>query len=63
MAVGGSYAEPADYPVGVPYAATDNFKLVKLARDHLVEAGLPRLAMYSLPEVQGNSWAQEREKA
>lgn len=63
VAVGGSYANPADYPRGVPYVATDNFKLVHLAHDHLVEAGLPRLAMYSLPEAPGNRWAQEREKA
>lgn len=63
VAVGGSYADPADYPEGVPYVATDNFKLVKLAHDHLVEAGLSRLAMYSLPESPGNRWAQEREKA
>ena len=63
VAVGGSYEDHADYPKGVPYVATDNFKLVKLAHDHLVEAGLPRIAMYSLPEAPGNRWAQEREKA
>jgi hypothetical protein len=63
VAVGSSYEDPANYPKGVPYVATDNFKLVKLAHDHLIEAGLPRLAMYSLPESPGNRWAQEREKA
>ena len=63
VAVGGSYEDPADYPKGVPYVATDNFRLVKLAHDHLVEAGLPRLAMYSLPAAPSNRWAQEREKA
>jgi DNA-binding LacI/PurR family transcriptional regulator len=40
VAVGGSYEDHANYPKGVPYVATDNFKLVKLAHDHRVEAGL-----------------------
>jgi LacI family transcriptional regulator len=63
VAVGGSYEDPADYPVGVPYVATDNFKLIKLAYDHLVEAGLRNFALFSLPEARENRWAQEREKA
>ncbi|WEF33867.1 XylR family transcriptional regulator [Pseudoduganella chitinolytica] len=63
VAVGGSYESGADYPPGVPYVATDNFKLIKLAYDHLIEAGLRNLAMFSLPEAQENRWAQEREKA
>src|SRR5437868_12468722 len=40
VAVGGSYENEADYPTGVPYVATDNFKLIKLAYDHLIDAGL-----------------------
>jgi LacI family transcriptional regulator len=63
VAVGGSYQDTADYPSGVPYVATDNFKLVKLAYDHLIETGLRNFAMFSLPESQENRWAQEREKA
>ncbi|TWI67772.1 LacI family transcriptional regulator [Pseudoduganella lurida] len=63
VAVGGSYENPDDYPAGIPYVATDNFKLVKLAYDHLIEAGLRNIAMFSLPEAQKNRWAQEREKA
>ena len=63
VAVGGSYTDAANYPAGVPYVATDNARLVKLAHDHLVESGLPTLAMYSLPEAPGNRWAQERENA
>ena len=43
--------------------ATDDANRVKLAHDHLVEACLPRLAMYRVPEAPGNRWAQEREKA
>jgi LacI family transcriptional regulator len=63
VAVGGSYANEDAYPSGVPYVATDNFKLVKLARDHLIDVGLQRFAMFSLPESEGSRWAQERERA
>jgi LacI family transcriptional regulator len=63
VAVGGSYENEADYPAKIPYVATDNFKLIKLAYDHLIEAGLRNFALFSLPEAQGNRWAQEREKA
>jgi len=63
VAVGGSYENEADYPARVPYVATDNFKLIKLAYDHLIEAGLRHFALFSLPEAQGNRWGQEREKA
>ncbi len=63
VAVGGSYASDAEYPGGVPYVATDNYKLIKLARDHLIDVGLQRFAMFSLPKSRENRWAQERENA
>ncbi|UGQ44557.1 XylR family transcriptional regulator [Massilia endophytica] len=63
VAVGGSYADEAEYPRGLPYVATDNFKLIKLARDHLIDVGLQRFAMFSLPKARENRWAQERETA
>jgi LacI family transcriptional regulator len=63
VAVGGSYSDVAQYPRGVPYVATDNYKLVKLAREHLIDVGLHRFAMFSLPTFQENRWAQERENA
>lgn len=63
VAVGGSYEDPQMYPANVPYVATDNFRLVKLAQEHLIEVGLPQLALYSLPESPVNLWAQERERA
>jgi LacI family transcriptional regulator len=63
VAVGGSYADDADYPEQTAYVATDNFKLVKLAYDHLIEAGLTQFACFSLPQSPVNRWAQEREKA
>lgn len=63
VALGGSYANEADYPPNMTYVATDNYKLVKLAYDHLIEVGLTRFACFSLPESPLNRWAQEREKA
>jgi LacI family transcriptional regulator len=63
VAVGGSYENEDGYPSGIPYVATDNFKLIKLAYEHLIEAGLRNFACFSLPEAQENRWAQERENA
>jgi LacI family transcriptional regulator len=63
VGVGGSYADEADYPADVPYVATDNFKLVNLAYTHLIDVGLRRFALFSLPDAMENRWAQEREKA
>lgn len=63
VAVGGSYDDPRHYPADVPYVATDNFELIRQGFDHLVEAGLSRFAMFSLPESAENRWAQERESA
>ncbi|MBI6633154.1 XylR family transcriptional regulator [Pseudomonas paralactis] len=63
VAVGGAYEDVSAYPKGIPYVATDNHALIKLAYEHLIEAGLTRFACFSLPEAQANRWAQEREKA
>ena len=63
VAVGGSYADEAQYPHNIPYVATDNHKLVRLAYDHLIEQGLQRFAFYGLPPCPGNRWAHEREMA
>src|ERR1700743_2372712 len=63
VAVGSSYEDTTFYPEKIPYIATDNAKVVQLAYDHLIGAGQPRFAMYSLPENPNNRWAQEREHA
>src|SRR6185437_10859746 len=57
------YDDPANYPEGIPYVATDNAKLVRLAYDHLIDQGLQRFAFYGLPPTPGNRWAMEREQA
>jgi len=61
VAVGGSYEDARKYPAGIPYVATDNVAIVKLAFDHLLEMGLTRFAMFGVPEAMENRWAQERE--
>jgi LacI family transcriptional regulator len=63
VAVGGSYEDERAYPRDIPYVATDNFALIELAYQHLIEAGLTQFACFSLPEADTNRWAQEREKA
>ena len=63
VAVGSSYHEASDYPPGIPYVATDNLQLIRTAFEHLMGAGLPRFALYSMPQNPGNRWAQEREHA
>jgi len=63
VAVGSSYRNSADYPPNVPYIATDNSKLMKLAYGHLIDVGLQQFALYSLPAAAENRWAQEREEA
>ncbi|MEP6826154.1 MAG: substrate-binding domain-containing protein, partial [Ramlibacter sp.] len=63
VAVGGSYADEATYPAGVPYVATDNVLLIQQACGHLIDMGLRQFACYSLPESPLNRWAQERERA
>jgi len=63
VAVGGSYEDAAAYPAGLPYVASDNAALVRLAYEHLIETGLVHFAMFSLPEAPDKRWAQEREQA
>ncbi|MEJ7139014.1 XylR family transcriptional regulator [Amphibiibacter pelophylacis] len=63
VAVGGSYADEREYPLDVPYVATDNRKLVGLACEHLIAAGLRHLAFFGLPADPGRRWAREREQA
>ena len=63
VAAGSSYQNAAAYPAGVPYVASDSFKLVKLAYEHLIDVGLRNFAMYSLPVAEDNGWAREREHA
>lgn len=62
VGVGGSYHNEKDYP-NVPYVATDNFKLVEMAFQHLKEKGIERFAFYGIPQGSSARWAYERECA
>lgn len=59
---GGSYEDESQYP-DVPYVATDNLALVRLAFDHLKQKGIQNFAFYGLPHGQEHRWAAERERA
>ncbi|WP_086981134.1 XylR family transcriptional regulator [Vibrio aphrogenes] len=62
IGVGGSYQSEDDYP-NVPYVATDNYALVKMAFEHLKNKGIQKFAFYGLPCDSINGWAHERRKA
>ena len=62
VGVGGSYQDPNDYP-NVPYVATDNLAVIKVAYEHLKQKGLERFAFYGSPFDENHRWALEREKA
>lgn len=63
VALGSAFECLVDHPAHIPYVGTDNVKIVHMACDHLIEAGLTRFAMLSLPAAQNNRWAQLREQA
>ena len=47
----------------IPYFATDNAATGRLAAEHLIEQGFPRLAYYGIPASRLHLWSPEREKA
>lgn len=62
VAIGGSYEDEEAYPP-YPYVATDNFKVTKLAFDHLRSLGLENFAFYGLKYSEHTRWAQQRKLA
>ncbi|MCE0495715.1 XylR family transcriptional regulator [Vibrio salinus] len=62
VGVGGSYTDDEDYP-DVPYVATDNYKIVEMAFQHLKEKGLEQFAFYGIPDDSWQRWANQRERA
>ncbi|HFQ6994633.1 TPA: substrate-binding domain-containing protein [Klebsiella pneumoniae] len=63
VGIGGTYQ--MDHPAirSVPYVASDNAALMKLAYQHLIDMGLPRFACYSIQSTIMNPWAVERAQA
>lgn len=62
VGVGGSYNDPSLYPQ-IPYVATDNYQVMKLAFDHLKSLGLTQFAFYGLPRDPRYRWSEQREIA
>jgi LacI family transcriptional regulator len=62
VGVGGGYGwyDPASR---IPYFATDNEAIARLAADHLIERGFRRLAFYGYPRTQVKRWSEERARA
>ncbi|XXD10385.1 substrate-binding domain-containing protein [Klebsiella sp. R445] len=62
VGVGGSFALEDNYPQ-CDYVATDNYELVKLAFEHLMNKGIQRIVFFGLPNASEKRWATERENA
>ncbi len=62
VGVGGSFGEKSNYP-DIPYVATDNIEIVRIAYEHLKSKGLQSFAFYGFPLDESCLWAVERERA
>lgn len=62
VGVGSSYTNEAMYP-DVPYVATDNEAIMRVAYEHLKLKGMERFAFYGLGEDESHLWAHERQQA
>jgi LacI family transcriptional regulator len=62
VGVGGGYGwyDPA---TGIPYFASDNEKIARLAAEHLLDRGFRRLAYYGYPRTRINGWSEDRGRA
>lgn len=63
VGVGSSFDHPDDYPRDISYVATDDFALIKLAYDHLIDVGLTHFALLSVPNAAAQRWSTMRENA
>jgi LacI family transcriptional regulator len=59
VGVGGGYGW-YDAAMRIPYFATDNEAIARLAAEHLLDRGFRRLAFYGYPRTQVNRWSEER---
>ena len=62
VGIGGGYGwhDPSS---GIPYFATDNEAIARLAAEHLLERGFRRLAFCGYPRTRVNRWSGERGRA
>lgn len=59
VGIGSSYHDLADYPQ-VPYVATDNPAIIRMAVDHLKDRGIENFAFYGIPNSSYHRWGRER---
>lgn len=52
-----------DPSCGIPYFATDNAAIGRLAAEHLLDCGFTQLAFYGNPRRRLSRWSEEREQA
>jgi LacI family transcriptional regulator len=62
VGIGGSYEDKNNYP-NIPYIATDNYKLIECAYEHLRNKGLLNFGYYGFPKGDYWRWSIEREQA
>ena len=62
VGVGGGYGwyEPDSR---IPYFASDNEAIARLAAEHLIDRGFHNLAFYGYPRTRVNHWSEERAQA
>lgn len=63
VGIGGSWQLSSPTIRSLPYVASDNVELVRLAYQHLIDMGLLRFACYSIEPTIMNPWAVERANA
>jgi LacI family transcriptional regulator len=63
VGLGVSRRDQRAYPAGIPFVASDELSLVRLAYEHLIEQGYSHFAMFSQPERPGVPFVAEREHA
>ena len=62
VGLGGGYGW-YDPSAGVPYFASDQARIARLAAEHLLDRGFRRLAFYGYPRTRINGWSEERARA
>lgn len=63
VGIGGSYQDASLYPNNIPYVATNNHLISKLAVEHFLSLGYHNMAFYGVPDRPDNHWSRERESS
>lgn len=59
VGIGSSYHDVTEYP-SIPYIATDNPAIIRMAVDHLKDKGIENFAFYGIPNSTYHRWGHER---